>query len=139
MKKLLIIVGTIVLLISNAYSDDIKHKRIECSNKNSDDRFNNFFIVILGNDKTAKVFKSNWTFNYTVDHYDIRTGINFISLETSEAIHYEINRINGRLWSKKERGIVGTCFKMEDGFNPEAFLKSIVEENIAKQKEKNIF
>ena len=138
-KKLIGIVVLSLLLSGNAYSNDIKIKRIECDNKFSDDRFYNYFFVILNNDKYIKMFKSNYSFSWETQRFDIEAGLNFISLRSSGNLEYQINRANGELWSFKEVKVVGTCSKMEDGFNPEAFLSRIVEKNIAEEKEKNIF
>ena len=139
MKKLLGIVVLGLLLSGNAYANDIKIKRIECDNKFSDARFDNYFFVILNNDKIAKMFKSYFSFNWKTEWFDIKTGLHYINFSKSGDLKYEINRANGELWSLYQMKVVGTCFKMEDGFNPETFLSDIVKKKIAKEQEKNIF
>ena len=139
MKKLISILVLSLLFSFNTYADDIKVKRIECDNKFSEDRFDNYFFVILNNDKFAKMFKSYYSFNWDTKRFDIKTGLNFISFYESESIQFEINRVNGELWSIKQSKVVGVCSKMEEGFNPETFLSDIVKKNITKEKKKNIF
>ena len=139
MKKLLGIIVLSLLLSGNGFADEIKVKRIECDNKFSDARFNNYFFVILNNDKLAKLFKSYYSYHWDTKRFDIKTGLNFISFYESGSIQFEINRVNGELWSIGQSKVVGTCSKMEDGFNPETFLSDIVKKNITKVKEKNIF
>ena len=45
MKKLLGIIVLSLLLSGNGFADEIKVKRIECDNKFSDARFNNYFFT----------------------------------------------------------------------------------------------
>ena len=138
MKKLLGIVFLSLLFSISAYSNEIKHKRIECNNKNAEMRLYNYFFIISNNDKIAKLFKASYLYDYGTYEYQIDLGLNFISIETPQQIEYEINRQNGALW-KRGKGIVGTCSKMEDDFNPELYLKEITEKNTKERHEKNIF
>ena len=139
MKKLLVIVVLSLFFSLSAYSNEIKHKRIECNNKNAEMRLYNYFFIILNNDKTTKLFKATYLDDYGIYEYQIVLGLNFISIETlNRELEYEINRFNGELW-KRGKGIVGTCFKMEDNFNPELYLKNITEKYIKERHEKNIF
>ena len=139
MKKLIAILTLSLSFLVNTYANEIKHKRIECDFKFTENRFHNYFFVILNNDKFAKLFKHNYEHDLVTERFDVEHRLLFINFNKSGEIKYQINRENGELFNFKELRTDGICFKMEDGFNPEAFLSGVVEQNIKKQKEKNKF
>tara|TARA_Y100000996_G_scaffold329827_1_gene265962 strand:+ start:182 stop:598 length:417 start_codon:yes stop_codon:yes gene_type:complete len=138
MKKLLGIVVLGLLLSGNAYAADIKFNRIECKDLKNN-RFYNKFFIISENQKEAKLYRSFGNFGWNIVKLKVSTTLNVIEFTIGSEVRYSINRSTGDYRQGILQKFQGTCIKMEDDFDPEAFLSEIVKKNIENKKKQNKF
>ena len=119
-------------------SDEIKIKRIECKHIESKERYKNFFFIISSDDNTAILYRTFGKYNWSMIDYDIRKGMFAIDFKnTNKKTIHSLKRDTGYLWSSGRT--LFECFKMEDNFDPEKFLKEITKKNTLNKKKNNKF
>ena len=153
MKKLLAIVVLGLLFSGNAYALDIKVKRIECTffikRDGVTEKFYNKFFIISDNQKTAKLYRSVGWYGWETIDLKVRANLHYITFEKKSSLldkgpsegMYTIDRGSGDFYGfgDDERNNVGSCFKMEDQFDPEKFFSERVTKHFKDKKKSNKF
>ncbi len=138
MKKLLGIVVLGLIFCNTSFASDIKIKRIECKIY-SDKRFYNKFFIISENQKDAKLYRAFGWYGWNIVDLKIKKTLNYIQFSKGNKWKYEINRSDGTFYDYEHTNYIGSCFKMEDNFDPEVFLSENVKKHIADKEKSNKF
>ena len=139
MKKLLGIIFLFILSSVNAYTDEIKIKRIECKSSLDKERYQNYFFIISPDNNSSSFYSAKGKYDWMVVDYSIKTNlfsIKFFLSDYSAPIH-TIDRETGVLNTFGKVGML--CTKMKDNFDPEKFLKDKTKKNMTDKKKNNKF
>ena len=146
MKKLLVIVVLGFLLNGNVYTDDkapIKHKRIECKSSDWPQRYNNHFLIISDDEKTAELITIPWG---KVEKFKANVSKNLMYI----TITFEKNDSYGKWLLRRSDGslelftlnnliLKRTCEPFSKDLDPEEFLNNQIKLNIEKTIKNNKF
>jgi len=146
MKKLLGIMVLGLLLGGNAYAEadaPIKHKRIECAYGMTPERYNNHFLIISKDDKTAELITIPWG---QVEKYSANIKKDLFNITFT----FEGTRIEEDWVLKRKSGILEqyhnnkvllkrTCKPFSKDFNPEEFLNNAIKFNVKNLIKNNKF
>ena len=139
MKKLLGIMLLFILSSVNAYTDEIKIKRIECKSSLDKERYQNYFFIISPDNNSSKFYSAKGKYDWMVVDYVIKKNlfsIKFFLSNLNAPIH-TIDRETGVLNTFGKVGML--CTKMKDNFDPEKFLKDQTTKNITDKEKNNKF
>ena len=146
MKKLLGIVVLGLLLSVTAYAENdapIKHKRIECKSSEWPQRYNNHFLIISDDDKTAEMISIPWG---KVEKFKVNVTKSLLYITFT----FENNDSYGKWLLKRSDGTLEqftlnnlvlkrTCEPFSKDLDPEEFLKDQIKLNIEKTIKNNKF
>ena len=136
MKKLLAVVVLSLMISGNAYTETnapIKHKRIECTYKDMPQRYNNHFLIISDDDKTAEIITIPWgqveKYNANIKKDLLKIVFTFRGNLMEE--QWELERKSGILkeYINNNFMLKRTCEPFSKDFNPEEFLNNAIKTN----------
>ena len=145
-KKILGIIVLGLLLSGNAYAENdapIKHKRIECKSSDWPQRYNNHFLIISDDDKTAEMISIPWgkVEKFKVNVTKSFSYITFIFENNDSYGKWLLKRSDGTLeqFTLNNLVIKRTCEPFSKDFNPEEFLNNAIKTNLENLIKNNKF
>ena len=121
----------------------IKHKRIECKSSKWPQRYDNHFLIISDDDKTAEMISIPWgkVEKFKVNVTKSLSYITFTFEENNSYNKWLLKRSDGSLERFTLNNLIlkSTCEPFPEDFDPEKFLNNQIKLHIEKKIKNNKF